>query len=170
MDEIIIEENKGKLKELIRIGILILLVEIFLVGVGVKKGIMLPIIIGVIGLLFFGTCFVFMVNRLRKPAPLLVVGEDGIIDRSTMTSVGFIPWRQIKLIKIYKSFNQEFIGIDLYSLKELEKGISMAKRLAIKINIVFKYPPIGISLNTANVECKEVVSLIEKRLGKSILQ
>lgn len=44
------------------------------------------------------------------------------------------------------------------------KRISFAKQLAMKANLILNYPPVAISLITADIEFNEVVSLMNRRL------
>lgn len=55
-------------------------------------------------------------------------------------------------------------GITVYDIYKLMNGISPMKRNAIKANLKLKYPPISISLNTADIKFSEVLYIIQTRL------
>jgi len=96
--------------------------------------------------------------------PLLLIGEDGITDRSTASSVGFIAWQEIQSIYVQKNFNQRFIGISIYDLNNFMKRISPIKRIIIKINLMLNYAPLSINLDTADMDFNEALALLQKRL------
>jgi hypothetical protein len=52
-------------------------------------------IAGVAGVLFFGACSAFAASRLFSRAPGLVLDHEGIIDRTSFSSVGRIPWSEV---------------------------------------------------------------------------
>ncbi|WP_354094306.1 hypothetical protein [Clostridium gasigenes] len=89
-------------------------------------------------------------------------------DISTLCSVGFIGWQEIKSINVQKRSRKEYIiVITVYDLSKLIKRISPAKRLAIKLNFILKYFPIEISalsLGTADIGFNKVASLLQERL------
>lgn len=85
---------------------------------------------------------------------------------STACSVGFIPWEEIKNIYVEKSCGQKFIGITIYDLNKLMERISPIKRVVIKASLVLKYAPVGINLNTADMEFDKALSLIQEKLEK----
>ena len=51
--------------------------------------------VGVVGAVFFGACAVFCVIRLLSRRPGLVIDRGGIVDDTSYSSVGRVPWSQI---------------------------------------------------------------------------
>lgn len=51
--------------------------------------------VGVVGAAFFGACAVFCVVRLVSARPGLIIDQDGIIDSTSYSSVGRVPWSEI---------------------------------------------------------------------------
>jgi hypothetical protein len=51
--------------------------------------------IGIVGAIFFGACAVFCLVRLVSRRPGLVIDQEGIIDSTSYSSVGRVPWSQI---------------------------------------------------------------------------
>jgi hypothetical protein len=164
MNEVVIKQDKKKAIKLLILGSIMLLVSIFVFLNGVFDEEILYVTIGIIATLFFGACFMFIAKSTLSDKPLLLIGQDGITDMSTASSIGFIAWEEIKSIYVQKSFNQKFIGINIYDLDKLMKRISLLRRTVIKINLILKFPPVAINLDTADIEFNEALLLIEKNL------
>jgi len=81
-----------------------------------------------------------------------------------MTSVGFVPWEEIKLVKIVTMVSQKYIGIEVNDIDNLMSRISFAKKLALKCNLIIKYPPIIISLNSSEFKIDKGLSIINEGL------
>lgn len=163
MSEIIIKENKKKVIRLIILAIIVLLTCIFNLVIGIIESNLAYIIIGIIGTTFFGVCFFYIIKRSLDHKPLLIIGEHGITDMSNASSVGFVAWKEIESVSVRRVLTQKFIGITVYDIDKLMNGISAMKQNAIKVNMKFKYPPISITLNTADMEFNEVLSIIQNR-------
>ncbi|GAA0774189.1 hypothetical protein GCM10008908_23620 [Clostridium subterminale] len=164
MNEVIVKEDKKKGIKLLILGFIMMIVSIYVLMIGLIETKPIYLIIGIISTVFFCTCFIFVIKCMLNSMPLLLIGEDGITDRSTASSVGFIAWQEIQSIYVQKSFNQRFIGISIYDLNNFMKRISPIKRIIIKINLMLNYAPLSISLDTADMEFNDVLSLLQKRL------
>jgi hypothetical protein len=164
MDEIIIKEDKKKVLQLIILGIIMLTISFLNLAIGITNANVFYIIIGIIGTAFFGYCFFYIIKRATNNKPLLIISETGITDISNASSIGFVPWEEIKSVSIIKVLSQKFIGITVYDLDKLINGLPLFKRIIIMANLKLKYPPINITLSTSNMELSEVLSLMQNQL------
>lgn len=164
MNEVVIKENKKKAIEIVILGSIMGIASIYVLLIGLIEIRVLAIIIGLIATILFSASCIFVVKRIVNPKPLLLITESGITDMSTACGAGFIAWEEIQSINVKKSFTQEFIAITVYDLNKLMRRISSHKQVAMKMNLMLNYPPVAISLNTADIELNEVVLLIQKRL------
>ncbi|MCB2305646.1 hypothetical protein LGL08_00255 [Clostridium estertheticum] len=164
MNEIIIKEDKKKAINLIVLGSVFLIIGIYALAMGAIEKELFYAIIGAVVVIVFSAVLISIVKRTLNSTPLLLIGKDGITDMSTLCSVGFLEWKEIQSINIQKSFGQRYIGLNVYKLNELMKRISITKRIAMKVNLIFRHPPVLILLDTANIEFNEAVSLIQMRL------
>ncbi|MBU3134052.1 hypothetical protein J1C67_09370 [Clostridium gasigenes] len=165
MDDIII--NEKKVVRSIISGIAFLIVCIYILTVGIIEGNLFLIIIGGISTVLLSAALIFIIKNALGSIPMLIIDKNGITDISTLFSVGFIGWQEIKSINVRKRSRKEYIIITVYDLSKLMKRISPAKRLAIKLNLILKYFPIEISallLSTADIEFNELASLLQKGL------
>lgn len=170
MNEIIIRESKSESLMLSILSIIMVMASIFVLVTGFYEVNGIYISIGILGSVFFGICAISIVKRTIKTMnskntqPLLIINNEGISDTSTMTSVGFVPWEEIKSVKIVTIVSQKYIGIEVNDIDNLMSRISFAKKLAIKSNSIIKYPPIIISLNSSELKIDKVFSIINERL------
>jgi hypothetical protein len=117
MNEIVIKQRASKQFTLLLLSILMIACSIFCVFLDVRV-VVLAIVVrffGIFGTLFFGFCFIFILYRLIKPKDILVIGEKGFIDNSTVKSKGFISWEYVDYIYIYSMpvVNEKFIAVKL---------------------------------------------------------
>ncbi len=164
MNKIIIKENKKKVINLLTLGIIMSLLSIYILVNGLIEIKIFYTIIGTVGTVFFCGSFIFMVKSSLTHKPPLIIGEDGITDMSTVFSVGFIPWEEIKSVYVKKICYERAIGITVHDINTLTKRISFLKQVGIKINLFLNYPPVAINLSTADVEFNEVLELVQNRL------
>ena len=54
--------------------------------------------VSVIGVLFFGLCFVVCIRDWLRKGPVLIINEEGIDDKRLRT--GLIPWDEVDYIKV----------------------------------------------------------------------
>ena len=165
MDEIIIKEKKVVMS--IISGIAFLIICIYILTVGIIEGNLFLIIIGGISTVLLSAALIFIIKNALGSIPMLIIDKNGITDISTLFSVGFIGWQEIKSINVRKKSRKEYIIITVYDLNKLMKRISPAKRLAIKLNLILKHFPIEISallLSTADIEFNKLASLLQERL------
>ncbi|MBB6713460.1 STM3941 family protein [Clostridium gasigenes] len=161
MDEVIIKEKK--VIRLIISGITFLIVCIYILTVGIIERNLFLIIIGGISTVLLSATLIFIIKNALSSIPLLIIDKNGITDISTLFSVGFIGWQEIKSINVRKKSRKEYIIITAYDLSKLMKRISPAKRVAIKLNLILKHLPIEISalsLATADIKFNGLVSLL----------
>lgn len=102
--------------------------------------------IALFAVLFFGACFVISLKGIGSKDPVLIVDEQGITDRSTASSPGFIPWKDIKNISSLKTNGVSFISISLNNEEAYMEKLSAKNRLIIKANKMLGYKAVQISL------------------------
>ena len=134
-------------------GILSIRIVLFFVG-----------FVGIIGVIFFGLCLLFIAYSLIKPKDILIINEKGFTDNSTIKSIGFISWDFVDDIYIFNFLDQKFISV---KIKESSN---------IKIPKIdpFSKAEINITLNSTNENYDEVFEnmqsfLYEYRSNKSTL-
>ena len=127
-------------------------------------------IIGVISVVFFGVCGIFIGRKLFDKTIGLTIDEKGITDNTNGTSVGLIEWDDITGIdKVEISFSK----ILLIKTDKPDKYIDRAKngisKRAMKANNRIYGSPISIISNSLSMKFSELEKLVKselKRRGK----
>ncbi|MGH1385481.1 STM3941 family protein [Kordia sp.] len=124
-------------------------------------------IVGIASILFFGLTLLIGINRLIKTKPGLIINEKGIIDNSTATSVGFIPWKDITSINPIKVLSTSFL---IVHVKNPESYISKGKNALIKKSLQYNLKnhgsPIAIGSTTLAMKLQKTEALIKEGLEK----
>ena len=63
-------------------------------------------------LVFAPVLAIFVVVKLISNKPTLEIDSLGIVDRSSMTPAGRVPWQQIRSVHIHVLNGRRFIGVD----------------------------------------------------------
>lgn len=164
MNEIVIKQDKKKAIQMVALGIFMLLLCVSDLLIGIIEKNIFYISVGIMATIFFGICLIFIIKSAVTSKTLLIISDEGITDMSTMSSVGIITWDEIESINAKRIFTEKFIGITVYDIDKIMNRISSSKQMAIRVNMKLNYPPIGISLNTANLKFDYVLSLMQARL------
>lgn len=67
--------------------------------------------VGIIGLLFFGEGFLFLIWTFNKEQ--MVIDAEGFINYGSNASFGFVPWSNVESILIFVYKSQNFIGVEV---------------------------------------------------------
>lgn len=165
METVVIKQNQKKQFLLVILGIIMTFAGIFVLITGLKEKLLIDIIIGILGTMFFGACLFFIVNRFIHPIEILIIDDRGITDNSTATSVGFIGWMDIEDIFITSQFMQKFISIKLKEESNiLNKNKGLNKGYLKFSNKYFK-SHISITLQASNTNINEILDLLLIKLN-----
>lgn len=101
--------------------------------------------IGVISILFFGICLLFMLKSLFELLPVLEIDDGGVLDRSSYVAGGRILWTEVEDISIFNVANQPTIGIRLRNPQAFLERQNGIKRWLISVNRKLTGAPVNIS-------------------------
>lgn len=160
--EMIIKQNLKKQLTLAILAIIMVLPSVFIIIAdtnGARK--FINRIVGTFGFIFFGVCLIFLIKRLIKPKNILVINDKGIEDNSSAISLGFIPWDSIEEVYLSQVVTERFICININNIDERLNELSFVKRTLIKINLLFGYAPVSITLNSTKYKHEDVIKIIK---------
>ncbi|MFD1255731.1 STM3941 family protein [Mucilaginibacter terrae] len=110
-------------------------------------------VVGVAAIVFFGLACAFMLKQLGNKKPVIIISAHGITDRSSATSVGFIPWEDITDIRETMVINQSFMTIDVKNPEHyISQQTNAVKRKLMQLNFD-KYNSL-ISISANSLQCK----------------
>lgn len=118
-------------------------------------------IIGVVSILFFGACLIFITRKMFDQKIGLVIDKDGITDNSNGTSVGLINWEDITEIGTAEVASTKFILIGTTnSNKYINKATNEISKRAMRANTKMYGTPLSIASNTLKIKHDELLNKI----------
>ncbi len=110
----------------------------------------------VAAILFFGYILFHATRKILDTTPGLVIGPDGIIDNSSATSVGFIPWSQVSDLTTTSVESQRFVTVHLADDGPYLARGSRIVRLMNRANTRMTGSPINISSSSLKISFEEL--------------
>lgn len=150
-EEIKVKQSKGGQLFIFLLAILMTAVSGFAVILGIPDENWFIVIVGVIGVLFFGFgIFVFLKNLLSRKY-ILVVNKDGFYDYSSTLSTNdtLIPWEQVKRIEIIRVTSELFIAVSLKNPEIAKEARTKYGNMIAKANKGLGYADVLITPKTA---------------------
>lgn len=126
---------------------------------------LLDILIGIIGMVFFGLCAMVFITKLVQNAPMIEINPQGIMDKSTIWAIGLIKWQDIDFIKIKSFKNQSFIAVYLIDEKPYLRRMSFWQKCNALINKKMGFSIISLNTVGTNYSSEQLFSEIEMRLN-----
>lgn len=121
--------------------------------------------IGLISVLFFGFCAVFIFKKLFDTKPGLIINQKGFIDNSSVMSAELVLWSDIKEIKIITINNQKIIMVILNNPQDyLNKVTNKLKKKGMEINYKWYGAPISISANSLQTKDKDLYKILLEKM------
>jgi hypothetical protein len=116
------------------------------------------------GVAFFGLCLVYLLYRVIKPSPSLIINHEGIFDNASALGVGLLRWSEIADVQIYQFLNQRFLGIVPTNVDRVLERQSAMKRWLLKMNQrYFVSAPFNIPENVLPIRLEDVLAQIQRR-------
>ncbi|MDR3259547.1 MAG: hypothetical protein LBT51_08075 [Fusobacteriaceae bacterium] len=125
------------------------------------------IIVGLIGIIFFGICDVFVIKSLLKKEMGLVIDCYGITDNTSGISIGHIPWENIIEINRMNISKQKMVIIIVSNPKEyINRQTNPISRKAAEANYRMYGSPIFISSNTLKCDFIKLNTVLHEEFEK----
>ena len=124
----------------------------------------LILVVGILGLVFFGFCTIFIIKAIFSQKIMLTISESGIEDRSSGVSIGLIEWQDIVGIETRQIYSQKFVVL-LTSQpdKYLDKANSTMKRKAMQANARLCGSPLAISSNSLKINHADLETMLNQK-------
>lgn len=165
MGDIIIEEANYKAFIMALGELFMLIASIASTVYGILRRMAQYRITGLIFSMVFLIVFIITILKTVKTKSLLTITREGLIDNSSSSNMGYIPFRDIEAFEITKSYKNVGIGILPKDSEGFLAKLPAAKRLQVKRNIYLKLPPVIINVDLAkDMEPEDILTLLQKRL------
>lgn len=116
-------------------------------------------IVGWVGLVFFGLCFIAILAQLFRSGPSVILDEAGIHD--LRSSFGTIAWTDIVSLRIGSLRSQRFLCVEVRDSSIYLSRLPSHKRLLAQANPSLGFPPITISFTGLSPGLDEVWSYVQ---------
>lgn len=123
-------------------------------------------IIFVVGVLFFGYAFFYIIKRGKEGKSILIVDDRGITDHSSAVALGFIPWADINRIYMDSVMGNKFIEIEINNEERYLSKLSGIKKAAVLSNKKMGHQIVCITLNGTGVSPESVLPKIQESFKK----
>jgi hypothetical protein len=114
-----------------------------------------------IGAPLFSLLLIYICYRLLKPAPSVIINEEGIFDNASLFGAGMIRWEEIESMFIYKIMDNPFLGIIPVSLETILARQSSIKRFFFKMNKGMTQAPFAIPESVLPMSVEELLAKIQ---------
>ena len=159
MDEAVIKQSKSKLLGLVLGALVMTTGSLFICFSGESAS---DRIWGAFGAMFFGVGFVFLLSRILRPKPVLVIRKEGFEDYSSLAAAGFVPWEYVEKLELASVQKQTFISATIKIENEDALFSQGYKNILAKANQSFGYPSVNITLNAAKEKPAAVLQIMEE--------
>ncbi|WP_124058092.1 STM3941 family protein [Vaginisenegalia massiliensis] len=167
MNKYIVYRSKIKQLGFASLTLSIALVFFLVFIAGCKEFSFTSILMGLIGLAFFGGGTYYLVKQITKSKELVILNEAGFYDFSTSISPAnnLIGWDNVRRIEKVNMINHSFVSVYLKRPEEVLDLLSSEKQKAIIENTSKGFGEININLqNAKEVNEKILVSMMTKYL------
>ncbi|UVI30804.1 STM3941 family protein [Paenibacillus spongiae] len=168
-EELVVYPSPRKLLGLCAASIIFVLIGGGMIAISLsEEDSSVPIlVIGLISILFFGLCLIYVLYRLLNKKPSIVLDDQGIMDDSSYIGGGLLRWDQIEEIMLYDFMGQRFIGLKLVDTQAFLTQQSGLKKVLIKLNRGMVKAPVNISQQGVTMPLGELYVQMMERWERS---
>lgn len=165
MGDIIIEEINYKAFTIMMASFVLLIASAAVSVLGMVEKSTRYRVPGMILTFIFLIGFIGGVIKSAHPRALLTITREGIIDNSSISSMGYIPYDEILTFRVVTLYNKNAIEVVPKDISCFLSNLPAVKRSIIKKNIHLNLPPAVIYVELAkDMEPEDILTLMEKRL------
>lgn len=118
-------------------------------------------LIMVIGVIFFGYAFLYLLKRDITNNELLVIDKKGITDYTSAIANGFVPWEDIQEILLRSMLGNVFIELVIKDEQRYLNNMTLMQRLCAQANKKMGHEIICMTLNTTGKNPHEVFKIAQ---------
>jgi hypothetical protein len=106
---------------------------------------------------------------LTRSTPILRLSREGLVDESSLSAAGIVPWADIAALVPSRISFQKFLGVFLKDPESFAARLSPWRRCALRLNLRLGLPPILIAQTALPVSAVELAREINSRFGIPVL-
>jgi len=121
----------------------------------------LLLLLGIVSILFFGICAVYIARKLPENKAGLIIDSSGLIDNSSGVSAGRILWSDIQDISVIEIHRQKLIMLQVKNPQDyIDRQKSRFKRKMMQMNFNMYGTPLSITSNSLKIEFNELINIL----------
>lgn len=121
----------------------------------------LLLLLGIVSILFFGICVVYIARKLPENNAGLIIDSNGLIDNSSGVSAGRILWSDIQNISVIEIHRQKLIMLQVKNPQDyIDRQKSGFKRKMMQMNFNMYGTPLSITSNSLKIEFDELINIL----------
>ncbi len=124
-------------------------------------------IVGILGILLFGICSIYLIIKLFDNKPGLIINEKGIIDNTNSNSLGLILWSDIVMISPIKVASTRLLLVKLKKPEKYIERVNQINKLILRKNIKTYGTPITLTSVILKCSFEELERLILESFNQS---
>jgi hypothetical protein len=126
-------------------------------------------VVCVIAIVFFGAAFFFILSRLLKPRPAVILRGDGIVDESSGLAAGLVPWSEITSVHVATIHGQRLLCLALSYPDVVLSQQPAAKRSLMQANMGLVGAPVVIAMDSLTMPGDQLLAEIKRRIHQNHL-
>lgn len=165
MSDFIVYAKRGRMKVLGFFSLLFVLVGIVISMISLTEPDppILILVIGIVCIVFFGYGFIYFVRELKSRKPVLIVSDEGMMDRSTALAAGLIRWEEISDLDFVDFGGQVFLAIYTFDPELIVNRSHGLKKLLYQINKGLIDAQVNIPVKNLDCNIEQLVQEINHR-------
>lgn len=125
-------------------------------------------IVGVVAIVFFGLCAIYIARKIPDNKPGLIIGKIGLTDNSSGVAAGQILWSDIENISVIEIHRQKLIMLEVKNPQDyIDKQTSGFKRKMMQMNFNMYGTPLSITSNSLKIKFDELLKILNDQLQES---
>ncbi len=166
MGDIIIEKINYKAFVVMLANLFFLIAATAIVILGLRENKAVYSFPGIAAVMAFLIGFIISLINVLQVKSLITITMEGIIDNSSISSVGYISFDDIKEFIIVSVYGKKVIAVIPKNIDDFLSKLGGVKRRLAKRNINLNLPPVMIPVDLAkDMEPEDILSLLKKRLS-----
>ena len=168
MEPLIIHEKRKISAKSVCFCVIMLLICAYLAWFGSHEGGFFYLILGIIGLLYFGFCLILALLSLAKTPAILTFEEEGLRGLGSASALDFIAYEDIGQVESFRRLQDQYIGITPKDTEAFLAKLPPAKREAARANLRLNLPPFFVRVEDAvELTPEEITQEIRRRLPQT---
>jgi len=110
-----------------------------------------------------GFALAYILWRLARPTPALVIHPSGLFDNASALSAGFLRWDEISSIFVTKVNNQRLLAIAVKDVEAFLTRQTGMKAKLMRMNVRLVGSAVCIPLNTLPLSLEELIRNIQQK-------